>query len=117
MNYLYKFLLSEISIRLKTLESKNKSLTEDVASLINKNENLVSDRDIKKKIIERMQNHISSLENVCNIILLVLLIISNLNLFFRKLNRTHNYFKNKIIIMNHLISSKYVYNVLCFLFD
>lgn len=59
-------MLSEISIRLKTLESKNKTLTEEVASLININENLTSDKDIKKQIIDRMQSHILSLENVCN---------------------------------------------------
>lgn len=53
-----------MSIRLKTLESKNKNLTEEVASIMNVNENLMSDKDIKKKIIERMQNHILSLENV-----------------------------------------------------
>lgn len=51
-------------IRLKTLESKNKTLTEEIASLINTNENLIADKDIKKKIIDRMQNHISSLEIV-----------------------------------------------------
>lgn len=62
--YLNFYLFSEISIRMKTLESKNKSLTGEIASLINTNENLMSDKDIKKKIIERMQNHISSLENV-----------------------------------------------------
>lgn len=55
---------SEMSIRMKTLESKNKTLIEETTSLINTNENLISDRDIKKKIIERMQNHILSLENV-----------------------------------------------------
>lgn len=54
-----------MSGRLKTLESKNKTLTEEIASLLNTNENLTSDKDIKKKIIERMQNHILSLENVC----------------------------------------------------
>lgn len=64
--YIYLCLFSELSIRLKTLESKNKNLTEEIASLINTNENLMSDKDIKKKIIERMQNHILSLENVCN---------------------------------------------------
>jgi len=53
-----------MSIRMKTLESKNKTLIEETTSLINTNENLISDRDIKKKIIERMQNHILSLENV-----------------------------------------------------
>jgi len=53
-----------MSVRLKTLESKNKTLTEEVTSLINTNENLITDKDIKKKIIERMQNHILSLENV-----------------------------------------------------
>lgn len=53
-----------MSVRLKTLESKNKALTEEVTSLINTNENLITDKDIKKKIIERMQNHILSLENV-----------------------------------------------------
>jgi len=53
-----------MSIRMKTLESKNKTLIEETTSLINTNENLTSDRDIKKKIIERMQNHILSLENV-----------------------------------------------------
>lgn len=46
------------------MESKNKNLTEEIASIININENLKSDKDIKKKIIERMQNHILSLENV-----------------------------------------------------
>lgn len=55
-----------MSVHLKTLESKNKTLTEEITSLINTNENLISDKDIKKKIIERMQNHILSLENVCN---------------------------------------------------
>lgn len=55
--------ISEMSIRMKTLESKNKTLIEETTSLINTNENLISDRDIKKKIIERMQNHILSLEN------------------------------------------------------
>jgi len=55
-----------MSVRLKTLESKNKTLAEEVATLINTNENLIKDKDIKKKIIERMQNHISSLENVYN---------------------------------------------------
>ncbi|XP_026809256.1 spindle assembly abnormal protein 6 homolog isoform X1 [Rhopalosiphum maidis] len=55
--------ISEMSIRIKTLESKNKTLIEETTSLINTNENLISDRDIKKKIIERMQNHILSLEN------------------------------------------------------
>lgn len=55
-----------MSVRLKTLESKNKTLTEEIASLLNTKENLISDKDIKKKIIERMQNHIFSLENVCN---------------------------------------------------
>lgn len=53
-----------MSIRMKTLESKNKTLIEETTSLINTNDNLISDRDIKKKIIERMQNHILSLENV-----------------------------------------------------
>lgn len=53
-----------MSVRMKTLESKNKTLIEETTSLINTNENLISDRDIKKKIIERMQNHILSLENV-----------------------------------------------------
>lgn len=53
-----------MSIRIKTLESKNKTLIEETTSLINSNDNLISDRDIKKKIIERMQNHIVSLENV-----------------------------------------------------
>lgn len=53
-----------MTIRMKTLESKNKTLIEETTSLINTNENLISDRDIKKKIIERMQNHILSLENV-----------------------------------------------------
>jgi len=53
-----------MSIRMKTLESKNKTLIEETTSLINTNENLISDRDIKKRIIERMQNHILSLENV-----------------------------------------------------
>lgn len=57
-----------MSVRLKTLESKNKTLTEEIASLINTNENLVSDKDIKKKIIDRMENHILALENVCNYI-------------------------------------------------
>ncbi|XP_060880104.1 spindle assembly abnormal protein 6 homolog isoform X1 [Metopolophium dirhodum] len=55
--------ISEMSIRMKTLESKNKTLIEETTSLINTNDNLISDRDIKKKIIERMQNHILSLEN------------------------------------------------------
>lgn len=55
-----------MSLRLKAIESKNKKLTEEIASLINTNENLMSDKDIKKKIIERMQNHILSLENVSN---------------------------------------------------
>lgn len=55
-----------MSVRLKTLESKNKTLTEEIASLINTNQNLVSDKDIKKKIIDRMENHIMALENVCN---------------------------------------------------
>jgi len=55
-----------MSIRLKTLESKNKTLAEEVATLINTNENLLKDKDIKKKIIDRMQNHILSLENVYN---------------------------------------------------
>ncbi|XP_025414780.1 spindle assembly abnormal protein 6 homolog [Sipha flava] len=55
--------ISEMSVRLKTMESKNKKLTEEIASIINTNENLISDKDIKKKIIERMQNHILSLEN------------------------------------------------------
>lgn len=53
-----------MSIRMKTLESKNKTLIEETTNLINTNDNLISDRDIKKKIIERMQNHILSLENV-----------------------------------------------------
>lgn len=53
-----------MSIRLKTLECKNKTLSEEITSLINLNENLSSDKDIKKKIIDRMQNHILSLENV-----------------------------------------------------
>lgn len=56
---------SEMSIRLKSLESKNKTMADEIISLVNKNENLLSDKDIKKRIIERMQNHISSLENVC----------------------------------------------------
>lgn len=55
-----------MSIRLKTLESKNKSLGEEITSLINSNQYLTSDKEIKKKIIERMQNHILSLENVCH---------------------------------------------------
>lgn len=55
-----------MTVRSKTLESKNKALTEEIASLINTNENLVSDKDIKKKIIDRMENHILALENVCN---------------------------------------------------
>lgn len=67
-----------MSVRLKTLESKNKTLAEEVVSLVSANENLITDKDIKKKIIERMQNHISSLENVCIIILVLWIqIISN----------------------------------------
>lgn len=53
-----------MSVRLITLESKNKTLTEEMDLLINTNENLISDKDIKKKIIDRMENHILALENV-----------------------------------------------------
>lgn len=75
--YLNVCLFSEMSIRLKTLESKNKTLTEEIASLINTKENLTLDKDIKKQIIDRMQNHILSLENVCIIILLKCFLMSN----------------------------------------
>jgi len=104
-----------MSLRLKTLESKNKTLTEEIASLINVNENLTSDKDIKKKIIDRMQNHILSLENVCihcNIIFFHFQL--NLYIIFRKLKKIHNYSKIKITIMKHLINSKYVKKLLLF---
>lgn len=62
-------LFSEMSIRLKMLENKNKTLTEEIASLTSIKENLISDKDIKKQIIDRMQNHILSLENVSILII------------------------------------------------
>ncbi|XP_050428961.1 spindle assembly abnormal protein 6 homolog [Adelges cooleyi] len=55
--------ISEMSIRIKSLESRNKTFSEEITSMIATNESIMSDRDIKKKIIERMQNHISTLEN------------------------------------------------------
>lgn len=52
-------------------------MTEEITSLLNLNQNLTSDKDIKKKIIERMQNHIMSLENVCNNYLIIPCILTS----------------------------------------
>ncbi|XP_050537192.1 spindle assembly abnormal protein 6 homolog isoform X2 [Daktulosphaira vitifoliae] len=54
--------ISEMTIQIKSLESRNKTFCEEISSLVATNQNVTSDRDMKKKIIESMQAHISTLE-------------------------------------------------------